>query len=109
MGLGIKITRKLGVDEFNEITKKYSKEDIVCTDHTFFRLSQKQKKIYTEEEIIKIVKSEIPFLVGIQENGNYSAFYEYKGRICRVILAINTRKINIVTFYFINDWQVPRI
>ena len=49
------------------------------------------------------------FLVGIQENENYSVFYRYKNKIYRIILGIDSRKINIVTFYFIDERQVPKI
>jgi|SRR3989344_1357590 len=104
-----KIIKKIELDEFNKKISRYSKEDIICTRHTFFHFSQKQREIYTEEEIIKIIRKEKPFLVGIQENENYSVFYRYKNKIYRIILGIDSRKINIVTFYFIDERQVPKI
>lgn len=41
---GNKIVRKIGVKEFLDIIKDYSSDEIECTDHTFFRLSEKQKR-----------------------------------------------------------------
>lgn len=54
---------------------------------------------------------ESPFLVGIQENGNYAVFYKYKkNKFLRIIIDIREiRKVNIVTFYFIEEWQIPKI
>ncbi len=106
---GRRIVKRVEVKEFVHLTEKYTKKDIVCTNHTFFRLNQKQREIYTAEELIKIIKEESPILVGVQENGNYAVFYKYKEKLYKIILGINTRNINIVTFYFINEWQLPKL
>jgi len=82
---------------------------IECTSRTFFRLSGTQRKLYTCEELKKILLKEKPFLVGIQHNGNYSAFYRHKGKNLRMIIRMDFGKINIVTFYFIEEWQIPKI
>ena len=104
-----KIKRKIEINNFIQLTQNYSKTQIECTPHTFFRLSQKQREIFTCDELKRILIHEKPFLTGIQKNQNYAAFYEYKDKILKMILRINDRKINIVTFYFIEQWQIPRI
>ena len=109
MHYGNIIVKKIGIEEFSNIIKKYSKDKIECTRHTFFRLSEKQRKIYTSEELIKILKEETPILVGIQENNNYAVFYKYQNKHLKMILGLDLRKINIVTFYFINEWQLPKL
>ena len=75
-----KIQKKVEIKEFIKFIKKYKKEQIECTSHTFFRLSEKQRKIYTCEELTKILKQTKPFFVGFQYNQNYAAFYKYKSR-----------------------------
>ena len=66
-----KIEKKVDIDEFLKFIKEYSKEQIECTPHTFFRLSEKQRKIYTCDELRHILTQERPFLVGFQYNKNY--------------------------------------
>ncbi len=104
-----KIKKRVDINEFVKFIKEYKKEQIECTDHTFFRLSQKQREIFTCEELKKILFDEKPFLVGIQHNENYAVFYKYKNKNIRIILGINSQKINIVTFYYIEQWQIPKI
>jgi len=106
---GNKIKKKVEVKEFLKFLKEYESEQIECTHHTFFRLSEKQRKIYTCKELRKILTQEVPFLVGFQYNENYAVFYKYKGKNLKMIVAFNDRKIKIVTFYFIEEWQIPKI
>ncbi len=103
------IEKKLNVDKLLNIIKKYKEEDIECTSHTFFRLSEKQRKIFTCDELRRILLNEKPFLAGIQYNKNYALFYKYQNKNFKIIIGINDRKVNIVTFYFIEEWQVPKI
>ncbi len=103
-----KIEKKLNVDKLLSIIKRY-KEEIECTSHTFFRLSEKQRKIFTCAELRRILLNEKPFLTGIQYNGNYALFYKYQNKNLKIIVGINDRKVNIVTFYFIEEWQIPKI
>ncbi len=104
-----KIVKGVDTEKLFEIIKKYSKENIECTSHTFFRLSEKQRKIFTCEELRKILLGNQAFLAGIQHNGNYALFYKYKEKNLKIIVHINNRKIKIVTFYFIEGWQIPEI
>ena len=104
-----KIKKRVEINEFAKFIKEYKKEHIECTDHTFVRLSQKQREIFTCEELKRILFNEKPFLVGIQHNENYAVFYKYKNKNLRIILGMNSQKINIVTFYYIEQWQIPKI
>ena len=103
------IGKKLNVDKLLSIIKKYKEEDIECTSHTFFRLSEKQRKIFTCVDLKRILLNEKPFLAGIQYNGNHALFYKYQNKNLKIIIWVNDRKVNIVTFYFIEEWQVPKI
>jgi len=104
-----KIKEKINPKKFLKIINKYSPEQIECTSHTFFRLSQKQREIFIPDELKRILLTETPFLSGVQYNGNYAVFYEYENKSLKIILNINKQKVNIVTFYFIEQWQIPKI
>jgi len=104
-----KIKEKVGIQKFLRVIQKYSDKDIVCTQHTFFRLSEKQRKIFTCKDLREVLLTKKPFLVGIQYNNNYAIFYKYNRKNLKMIIGIGKRKIDIVTFYFIKEWQVPKI
>ncbi len=104
-----KIKRRLGVKEFVEIVGKYKEDEIECTAHTFFRLSEKQRKFFTCLDLKRILVKEKPFLVGVQYNENYAMFYKYQNKNLKMIINLSDRKVKIVTFYFIEEWQIPRI
>lgn len=100
-----KIKGKLKISEFSKLIIKYGADNIESTGHTFFRLSEKQRKIYTEEELKKIISSDKPIEVGIQNNGNHSVMYNYKEKYLKILLDFAPNKIYIVTFYILNKKQ----
>lgn len=104
-----KIKKKVNIKEFIKFIEDYERKQIECTDHTFFRLSERQREIYTCEELRKILFQEKPFLVGCQYNKNYALFYKYNDKNLKIIVNFSNRKIKIVTFYFIQQWQIPKI
>ncbi|MBA3064644.1 MAG: hypothetical protein KJ646_02390 [Nanoarchaeota archaeon] len=104
-----KIEKKIDIKEFLDFINDYKEEQIECTEHTFFRLSEKQRKIYTCNKLKRIITKEKPFLAGIQYNKNYAVFYKYKNRNLKIIVNLDNTKIKIVTFYFIEEWQIPKI
>jgi hypothetical protein len=104
-----RIKEKVPVAVFLERIKKSKPENIECTKHTFFRLSEKQRMIYESGKLKEIILKETPFLVGIQYNECYAIFYRHENKILKVIVVFATPKINIVTFYFIKEEQIPKI
>ena len=100
---------KIEVKNFLSLIKKYRDEQITCTKHTIFRLSEKQREIITCDELKRILLAERPFLVGLQYNNNYAIFYKYKNKTLKMIINIGNSRISIVTFYFINEKQIPEI
>ncbi len=104
-----KIVKKVDSEKLFKVIKKYPKENIECTKHTFFRLSEKQREIFTCGELRDTLLNNKPFLVGIQHNGNHALFYKYKNKNLKIVVNIDNRKIKIVTFYFIEEWQIPKI
>lgn len=104
-----KIKRKIPVNDFITLIRKYSPESIEDSSHAFGRLSQRQRELFTIEEVSRILLKDHPFLVGIQENNNYAVFYKHQGKNLRIILRLESQKIKIVTFYNILEWQIPKI
>lgn len=77
-----KIENKLKITTFIEKIKEYGYENIEATSHTFTRLSQKQRKIYTEKALKDIIFNQKPLEVG-------------KQKIKIMLLFIILKKINI--------------
>lgn len=104
-----KIEKRVEIEGFIKFVREYKLKQIECTNHIFFRLSEKQRKIYNCDELRRILTQEIPFLVGFQYNKNYAVFYKHKNKNLKMILNMDNRKVKIVTFYFIEEWQIPKI
>ena len=102
-----KIKEKVKVSSFVKKIERYGHSNIETTTHTFFRLSEKQRKIYTEKDLKKIVFEDRPLEVSIQKNGNYAVIYTYdkEQKLLKVLLDLSTNKVYIVTFYILNRRQ----
>jgi len=104
-----KIKRKIPVNDFIALIRKYSPESIEDSGHAFKRLSQRQRELFKIEDVRKILLKNHPFLVGIQENDNHAVFYKYQGKNLRMIIKLESQKVKIVSFYNILEWQIPKI
>jgi len=101
------LKEKIKVSEFIKKIKDYGENNIESTNHTFFRLNQKQRKIYTEEQLKTIIFNDIPVEVGVEKNGNYAVIYNFnegKNRL-KILLDLSPKKVYIVTFYILNKDQ----
>lgn len=108
MTKGHRIEELKDVQKFAEEVKYYTKEKISCSPHAFFRLSEKQRLVFTCEELKHILLDEIPVQVGLQYNGNYAATYKHKKqRFIRLIIDISLTEINIITFYMLD--KIPTV
>ena len=107
---GHRIEKKIEVKTFLETIKNYTEEQIVTTQHTFFRLNEEERKIFKESVLKEYLASKSPILVGIQYNFNYAVFYDYnKQEALRIIIDIKPDKIKIVTFYLIDKNEIPKL
>ncbi len=103
------IERFEDISVFKERIKNFNEDAIECTTHTFFRLSEKQRKVFTCNELKKVLLNEIPLKVGIQRNQNYAVYYKYREqRLLKIVLSFKPSKIRIVTFYIVDKGQMPR-
>lgn len=102
-----KIKEKIKVSDFIKEVRDYGEDYIESTIHTFIRLSEKQRKIYNEEFLKKIIFNETPLEVGREKNGNYALIYNFNAgkNFLKRLLALTPNKVYIVTFYILNKWQ----
>lgn len=107
---GYRIEKFEPVEIFKERMKNFNESTIECTNHTFFRLSEKQRKVFTYDELKRILLNETPLRVGIQYNGNYAVFYQYKDKstIIKIVISFKAMLIRIVTFMVLHTAQLPR-
>ena len=107
---GHQIERKEGVETFLARVKYFQNNDIECTAHTFFRLSEKQRKLFKCEHIKEIILHSAPLLVGIQYNSNYAVFYDFTQNMAlKIIMEIMPTKIEVVTFMILGKSQIPKL
>ncbi|MCK5624770.1 hypothetical protein KAI04_02930 [Candidatus Pacearchaeota archaeon] len=105
-----KVKDKIKISIFLKKIKEYGYENIEATAHTFFRLSQKQREVYTEEVLKKIIFNEKPLEVSIQKNNNYAVIYLYKeNKLLKILLDLTLNKVYIVSFYILNREQMKEI
>ena len=85
-------------------------QDVKCTPHTLFRLSERQRKIFTCEQLKLIVLYQAPLKAGIQRNGNYALYYkqEEKPSLTKIIASVKPTEITLITFYILDSKEVPR-
>ena len=104
------ISEKISRKEFLTKIKNFKENDIEITDHTLFRLNQKQRKIYESGLLKDFILRKTPIEIGKQENGNLAVLYYYEGnRIIKILIDLSPNKIYIVTFYILNKKQMRGI
>ena len=106
---GNKIREKVNVKEFRGKLDSYGPGNVECSRHTFFRLSDKQRRVFDCQNIRKILFHDLPVLAGLQNNGCYAAFYKHKNkRFIRIILDMKAGRIDVVTLYILEKLPVIR-
>jgi len=92
-----KIIKEVSLEEFKEIISKY-KDNIVVNPHAFDHLSDAQRKVFKEQNLIDALLKENPRGIGLQRNGRYAAFYRRNWGFLRIILEIKDPKLEITTY-----------
>ena len=76
-----------------------SNKEIIVSPHAFDMLSERQRKIFKEEELIYMVDKETPRKVYLQKNNRYACFYRKADGYRKLILEFEEKNIlSIVTF-----------
>lgn len=104
------INEKISKKEFLKKIKHFEGKDIEVTRHAFFRLNQKQRKVYEDGILKDFVLNKTPVEIGKQKNGNLAVLYYYKeDKIIKILLKLLPNKIYIVTFYILNKQQMKEL
>ncbi len=82
-----KIIAKIGKGDFKEMVES---SVLIVSEHALDRLNEGQRKVFKEEQLYRVIKTESPEGIGLQENGRISAFYRRKHGYLRVILERNS-------------------
>ena len=101
-----KIVKDVNLEEFKDIISKY-KDKIEINPHALDHLSDAQRKVFKEQELLNTILNENPRGIGLQRNGRYAAFYRRKWGYLRIILELKDPKSEIITF--INTETMPNL
>ena len=107
MVTGHRIKNRIDSNTIHSRLLDYAEDEISCTEHTLFRLSEKQRKVFNCGSLKKYLLEKSPILAGIQQNDKYALFYKHgKNRYIRIIIDIKPHRVDIVTFYVIERLPV---
>lgn len=81
--------------------------EIKIHPHALFHLSNRQRKVFNEEDLILMLKRETPRKVYLQENGRYASYYRKKKGYRKIIVEIRDDKNIVITF--IDVPELPKI
>ena len=101
-----KIIEVVSSHRFKQILSNY-KNKIKVGPHAVDHLSDAQRKVFKEEELIGILTKEPPRGVGLQRNGRYAAFFRKKEGYIWIILELKEDRLEIITF--INTDTMPNL
>ena len=97
------------IEEIDNLTyqQMVSNATIAISPHAFDHLSERQRKIFKEEELVIMLEKETPRKIYLQANGRYAAYYRKSDGYRKLILEIKKNEIIIVTF--VDVMEIPRI
>ena len=95
---------EVGKLQFKNIIKDKS---IQVSPHAMDHLSEAQRKVFKEEQLIQMLEKENPRKIYLQQNGRYAPYYRRSGGYRKLIIEVEDRKIIIVSF--MDPLEIPRI
>ena len=101
-----KIIESVSIPMFKQIIFNY-KTKIKVSPHAIDHLSDGQRKIFKEEELIIILTKDTPNGVGLQKNGRYAVFFRKNIGYIRIIFELKEDRLEIITF--INTDTMPNL
>lgn len=101
-----KIVKEVPADEFKELISRH-RGNILVGYHAISHMSNAQRKIFKESDLLHPLLRENPAGVGLQQNGRYAAFYRRKSGYIRIIIQPYENKLEIVTF--VNTDNMPNL
>lgn len=70
-------------------------------------MSDGQREVFKEDELISALKEEEPKIAGLQRNGCCAAFFKRKKEYFKIIFAIKHQRVDIITFMITE--QIPNL
>ena len=101
-----KIIEEVSLSKFKQIISAY-KSKIKLSTHALDHLSDSQRKVFKEEELINPLLRETPRGIGLQKNGRYAVFFRKKEGYLRIIFEVTNDRLVIITF--INTDTMPNL
>ncbi|MBD3314002.1 hypothetical protein GF345_06170 [Candidatus Woesearchaeota archaeon] len=104
---GIYTTRpikEIGSKAFRRLLKG---REIAVSSHALDHIERKERKIFKEEELIRIAGKDNPRKCHLQENGRYSAYYRKPGGYTKIVIELENDNAVIVSF--MNVIELPKI
>ncbi|MCX6706892.1 MAG: hypothetical protein NT001_02005 [Candidatus Woesearchaeota archaeon] len=101
-----RIKEEVEISHFKEMINRY-KSNIIINPHALDHLSDSQRKLFNEHDLINPLLIENPCGVGLQKNGRYASFYRRNWGYLRIILNMTGSKLEIITF--INTENIPNL
>ena len=92
-----KIIESVSIHRFKQILIKYKLKIKVCP-HALDHLSNAQRKVFKEEDLINILSRENPRGVGLHRNGRFVAFFRRKIGFLRIIFEVKKDRLEIIIF-----------
>ncbi len=101
-----KIIKEISAEEFKEILLRH-KAHVKVNPHALDHLSNAQRKLMEERELVKTLLTEAPRGIGLQNNGRYTLFFKRSWGFLRIIIEEKNGKLEIITF--INTETMPNL
>lgn len=105
--MDIYTTRPIEEIDFVSFKDKISNKKICISPHAMDHLSEKQRKVFKEEELILMIERETPRKIYLQHNGRYALYYRKSDGYRKLILEIEMNKVTVVTFA--DPLEIPKI
>ncbi len=94
----IKPFRTLDIEESRRLI---SNREIILSEYALIRLNENQKRLFTEDEILRIIKEEISIKVHLQINQKYVYYYALEKDFLKLVLEVTEKKVVIVTLLYV--------
>lgn len=97
------------IEEIEKLRYKQliSNKKIIVSPHALDHLSEKQRKVFKEEELFLMLEKEVPRKTFLQINGRYAVYFRKSDGYRKLILEVEDNKIAIVTF--IDTPEIPKV
>ena len=101
--MGIYTTKPIKEIDIKEFSGLVKNKKVAISPHAIFRLSNRQRKVFKEDELINIVNKETPRKAYLQENERYAVYYRKSDGYRKLIIEVKNKETIIITFMDITE------